>query len=203
VPDSPVQKGTYNFVVQIQGSSGGDSAQCTMNHSDDSCHVTFGNKTKALVTVWQRPGTTGSDPRQLFGRMSFWVKESTLSSAGDQFIHIPTGVVNFAFDNTPQNHSTISLMPTQYMVNAGSYGTPPNGGLGYTGELVGQVGGTCSYTGCSVALLAGCYSVVFRQGPSDTGPVFVNSAASASGEEGDNALCISDGSNVDYVIQVP
>jgi hypothetical protein len=200
-PGPGINRGNYNFVVEIVGQNGTDSGQCTMTFAQDECTVSnFPSKTKALVTVWQRPGTTGSDPRVLFGRMSFWVKESTLSGAGDVYIYIPTGFANFAFDNTPAPGSQISLMPVQYMLNAGGYGTPPNGGPGYTGELVGQVGGTCAFTGCSVPLLAGCYSVVFRVGPA--GAVLVNAAT--SGEPfADNVLCIADGSSVDYVIQVP
>lgn len=202
----PVVKGYFNLVVQIQGQNSKDSDQCTINWNQTQCDVTnFPNKTKALVTVWERPGTTGSDPTVLYGRMSFWVKESTESSAGDQYIHIPTGSVTFSFSHTPNNRSQITLFPAQYMVYGNSYATPPNGGFGYTGVLVGQVGGTCSYSGCTVPLLAGCYSVVFRMGtPKDTGAVSVNSAFDSDTPPLLNtALCVGPGQAVNYQIQVP
>lgn len=196
----PTQTGA-NLVVQVQGQSGSDSAQCIIHFSQSECVVSnFPNKTKALVTVWQRPGTTGSDPRELYGKVAFWVKLNTLSSAGDLYVSIPVGSAHFTFSQTPANHSSIFIMPEQYLQYAMSYGTPQNSGAtGYNGQEVGQVGGTCSYTGCTKPLLAGCYSVVFRVGTA--GAITVNSASQSSPNE--IALCIEGNDTTDYQIDVP
>jgi hypothetical protein len=197
--------GQFNLVVQIaqQPPSGEAQQTCYINWDHTSCTVTgFPSTTNALVTVSQRTSTSGAES-SVIGKIQFWV-----GVFNDSTVHIPTGQISFITDKNwselvSLSGLAIAILPQGLINEGGVLSDRPNGGTAYFGQRVSNCGPkelSSNYGPCPVSFLAGCYSPVFAR-PSTGTPakIWVNRTVDS---DTSNVMCVGDGENTDYLINV-
>lgn len=206
-PRAALSSDSYNLVVVLHRQGGGISGQCTMTWSDpdDACTIAaVPDTSNALVEVYHKTNPFGAQS-SVIGKISFWI---SIFENAPVDVWIPTGSVNFTTNaNGSASDVAIAILPQANVEMGETLSDRPNSGSSYFGQTIGNCGATQlradGGTGCSISMLAGCYSPVFAKPRTGTGPktkIWVNGATSAGG--GDNVLCIKDGAEVPYVIEV-
>jgi len=205
---NPGTSNSYNLIVTLERQGGGTSGQCTMNFNDpdDECTILdIPNTTNALVTVYHRTSPSGAQD-SVIGKMSFWV-----SVFDDMTVHIPTGNVRYITDKTGSELASlgnvaIAILPQANVEMGETVSDRPNSGTAYFGQTMGNCGSSVGLLastgpGCPITMLAGCYSPVFARPASGANKdrIWVNRGDSLGA---DHVLCIGDGEDVDYTINV-